>query len=211
MSKECEAIHILTRNIERHRFPFSESRVPLNGIYILFENGEEGHDGDRIVRVGTHTGENQLRSRLKQHFINENKDRSIFRKNIGRSLLNRDNDPFSEFWELDLTTRKAREKYSKLIDFEYQKLIESRVTEYIQNNFSFCVFEVNGKDKRLEIESKIISTVSWCKRCSPSNGWLGSTSPKQKIVKSGLWLVNQLYKKPLDASGVEAFSKLIKG
>lgn len=137
MSKECEAIHVLARSLERHDFPFSESQIPLNGIYILFEKGEDGHGGDRIVRIGTHTGENQLRSRLKQHFLNE-------------------------------------------------------------------------KSKRLETESKVISTVSWCKNCRPSNNWLGNSSPKQKIVESGLWLVNELYKTPFDASGLEDLSKLIE-
>ena len=211
MSKECEAIHFLARNLERHKFPFSESDIPLNGIYILFEKGEQGHGGERIVRIGTHTGANQLRSRLKQHFLNENKDRSIFRKNIGRSLLKQNNDPFLEFWELDLTTRKAQDKYSNLIDFEYQKSIESRVSQYIQNNFLFCVFEVNNKTKGLQLESKIISTVSWCKNCRPSTNWLGSSSPKQKIAESGLWLVNELYKAPFDASGIEGLSELMKG
>lgn len=211
MSKECEAIHLLARNLERHNFPFCESHIPLNGIYILFEKGENGHGGERIVRIGTHTGENQLRSRLRQHFLNENKDRSIFRKNIGRSLLKQSNDTFFEYWELDLTTRKAKDKYSHLIDFEYQQSIESRVSQYIQSNFSFCVFEVNDKAKRLEIESKIISTVSWCKDCCPSRHWLGSSSPKQKIVESGLWLVNELYKTPFNASDIEGFAELIKG
>lgn len=211
MSKECETIHVLARNLERHNFPFSESHIPLNGIYILFEKGEHGHDGGRIVRIGTHTGKNQLRSRLKQHFLNESKDRSIFRKHIGRSLLKQSNDLFLEFWELDLTTRKSKDKYSHIIDFEYQKSIESRVSQYIQSNFSFCVFEVNDKTKRLEIESKIISTVSWCKDCGPSTNWLGSSSPKQKIVESGLWVVNELYKTPFDAQGIEGFSELIKG
>jgi len=76
------------------RFPFCEDQIPLNGIYILFEKGELAHNTDRIVRIGTHTGINQLRSRLKQHFIVENKDRSIFRKNIGRALLNKNHDDF---------------------------------------------------------------------------------------------------------------------
>jgi len=30
-----------------------------------------------IVRVGTHKGDRQLRSRMLQHFVNENKDRSF--------------------------------------------------------------------------------------------------------------------------------------
>jgi len=34
-------------------------------------------------------------SRLLQHFVMENKDRSIFRKNIGRALLARAGDPYA--------------------------------------------------------------------------------------------------------------------
>ncbi|MFO7884010.1 MAG: hypothetical protein R6U68_04240 [Desulfobacteraceae bacterium] len=211
MSTECETVHNLAWELKRHGFPFDESKIPLNGIYLLFQKGEEGHKGDRIVRIGTHTGDNQLRSRLKQHFLNANKDRSIFRKNIGRALLNQLNDPFLKYWELDLTTRKAKEKYSSLIDFDYQKSIENQVSQHIQDNFSFCVFEVQGKEERLEIESKLISTISWCEECKQSTSWLGNHSPKKKIVESGLWLVNELYKTPFDTSGIDNFAKLIQG
>ena len=82
------------------KFPFDKKKIPLNGIYILFEKGEFAHNTNRIVRIGTHTGNNQLHSRLFQHFLNENKDRSIFRKNIGRALLNKERDTFLEKWEL---------------------------------------------------------------------------------------------------------------
>ena len=82
----CEALHAWVNSLPALRFPFGVSQIPLNGIYVLFENGEVGHGGHRIVRVGTHTGHNQLTSRLRQHFLIENKDRSIFRKNkIGRA------------------------------------------------------------------------------------------------------------------------------
>src|SRR3989339_1908436 len=108
MSEECNTIHKWFNSMNRIHFPCNEDRIPLNGIYILFEKGEEAHDTNRIVRVGTHTGNNQLRSRLRQHFINENKDRSIFRKNVGRALLNKEKDQFLEQWELDLTTRSSR-------------------------------------------------------------------------------------------------------
>jgi hypothetical protein len=211
MSNECASIHRLANELERHSFPFDETTIPLSGIYFLFQKGEEGHQFDRIVRIGTHTGDNQLRSRLKQHFLNKNKDRSIFRKNIGRALLNQSNDPFLELWELDLTTRKAKNKYSTLIDFDYQKTIESQVSQYIQGDFTFSVFEVKSKDERLQTESRLISTVSRCKECKPSKAWLGNYSPKGKIVKSGLWLVNELYKTPFDVKGIEDLSRLIKG
>ncbi len=93
---------------------------------------EYGHGADRIVRVGTYTDPNQLRSRLKQHFVQENKDRSIFRKNIGRCLLNKDKDPYASVWELDFTTRAAKLKNGHLIDPAYQSKIESRVSDYFR-------------------------------------------------------------------------------
>ena len=197
MSEACARIHVLFNQLERFRFPFDASRIPRNGIYVLFEAGERAHGVDRIVRVGTHTGDGQLRSRLQQHFWKENKDRSIFRKNIGRSLLNRDHDPFLTAWELDLTTREAKNRYEGQIDVARQRQVEQRVTEYLQGNLSFVVFEVNDKEDRLLLESKIISTVSLCRECQPSPQWLGLASPKDKIRESGLWLVNELYKEPL--------------
>ena len=79
-----------------------------------------------------------------------------------------------------------------------------RVTEYIRRNFRFVAFRVDGKPRRLCWESKIISTVSRCDECRPSQNWLGLHSPKAKIRASGLWLVNELYKQPLSESDYEA-------
>ena len=197
MSNICYDLHHLFGELPRFRFPFDTNLIPLNGIYILFEPGEIAHDTDRITRVGSHTGDNQLRSRLKQHFINENKDRSIFRKNIGRALLKMAQDPFLAQWEIDLTTRDARKKYAHAIDFGKLKSTERQITVYIQKNFQFVVFCVNNQTRRLELEAKIIATVSSCNKCGPSEGWLGLYSPVLKIQKSGLWLVNHLYNEPL--------------
>src|SRR6476646_10177585 len=112
MQNSCEELHQWANSLTVFTFPFDIRALPLNGLYFLFENGETAHGTNRIVRVGTHTGKDQLPSRLKQHFLVENKDRSIFRKNIGRALLNKDNDPFLSDWELDLTARKAKDHYS---------------------------------------------------------------------------------------------------
>lgn len=196
--------------MKRFSFPFPEKEIPENGIYVLFEKDEKAHDVDRIVRVGTHTGKNQLRSRLKQHFLDENKDRSIFRKNIGRAMLNKNKDFFLREWEIDLTTKKAKENFSKIIDVEKQKQIEKEVTEYIQNNFSFVVLTIQNKEKRLELESKIISTISLCKDCKPSKNWEGLFSPKEKIRKFGLWQINELNKELITNKEIEELKNLAK-
>jgi len=204
----CNEIHKIFNGLREYKFPFDQKEIPKNGIYILFEKGEKINGLKRIVRIGTHTGDNQLQSRLKQHFIKENKDRSIFRKNIGRALLSADNDSFMEQWQLDLTSRANKEKNSGKVDFNKLKSVEKRVTEYIQNNFSFAVFEVLEKEQRLRIESRIISTVSNCTNCKPSKNWLGLSSPKQKIIDSGLWLVNELWKQSLSETELAEVRKI---
>ena len=216
VSKICHIIHQWFNEMKKHSFPFSEQKIPKNGIYILFEKGEFAHSTNRIVRIGTHTGKNKLLSRLKEHFVNENKDRSIFRKNIGRAFLNKDNDPFIEQWNKKNLTKKIK----KALDFNSDefikqekiekriKEIEKRVTEYIQENISFVAFQIDDKKKRLELESKIISTVSLCEECTPSPNWLGLSSPKEKIRKSGLWLVNELCKTPLSENDLKELKNL---
>lgn len=209
MSEICHNLHFLFNRLPAHRFPFDGNQIPRNGIYVIFEAGETAHGTNRIVRIGTHTGADQLHSRLQQHFVKENKDRSIFRKNIGRAILNRDHDPFLTDWEVDLATKDAKLHYSSLIDSARQKQIEQEVSKYIQANLSFAVIPVDSKDERLTLESKFISTVSLCEECRPSHSWLGQYSPKEKIRESGLWLVNELYKQGLSTSEYAAFEKTI--
>jgi len=210
MSDLCVRLHRQFEQLPVFSFPFEDSAIPLNGIYALYEAGETAHGANRIVRVGTHTGNNQLRSRLKQHFIYEKKDRSIFRKNIGRALLNRDNDPFLSQWEIDLTTSEAKRKHGPAIDRVKQAAVEHMVTEVIQKRFHFVVFRVDEKENRLDIESKIISTISRCKDCGPSQQWLGLHSPKHKIRESGLWLVNELYGEPFSETGFIELERAVR-
>jgi len=82
------------------------------------------------------------------------------------------------------------------------------MTNYIQEYFSFVVFEVPTKEERLDLESKIISTISLCQECKPSDGWLGNYSPVPKIREGGLWLVQGLYKTPLGEDDYTRMKKL---
>lgn len=202
-------LHQLFNEQKRFSFPFEEfiNEIPQNGIYIIFESGEKYKDFDRIVRVGTHTGQNQLRSRVNQHFGKENKNRSIFRKNIGRCFLNKENNAYLNLWELDTTSRIDKAKNLKLLDLTFEKQIEREISNYVQTNLSFCVFEIDTKDDRLFWESKIVSTLAKALDIEPSDKWLGSHSTKDKIKASGLWQVNELYKDSLTETELQELQR----
>jgi len=70
---------------------------------------------------------------------------------------------------------------------EASSSVEHLVTEGIQKRFHFAAFRVDEKEKRLDLESRIISTISQCEDCVQSKQWLGLHSPKAKIRESGLW------------------------
>lgn len=201
--KACELLHQLARQREVFGFPFDKTKIPHDGVYLLFEVGEVAHGHSRIVRVGTHTGDRQLRSRLQQHFLKESKDRSIFRKNIGRCILGARADPYAPFWELDLTSRAARESAPPGIDAARQAEVEKEVSEVIRRTFSFVVILVPERADRLRIESGIASLLFACPECAPSSNWLGRYSPKALIRESGLWQVNELTKEPLGFRDIE--------
>lgn len=189
----CDKLHNLFTSFKRHCFPFDQRLIPANGIYVLFEKGELAHGGlDRVVRVGTHTGSDNLPQRLVEHFVKENKDRSVFRKNIGRALLNEKHDSFLEQWDRDLTAAVAREMYGGQVDAKRVLELEKKVSTVIRNSFTFCVFPIDDKGYRLELEKRLISTINHCHYCGPSMLWLGRHSPKSQIRESGLWVVQGL-------------------
>jgi hypothetical protein len=192
-----------------HSFPLDLRRIPPDGIYLLFERSEESHGGPRIVRVGTHTGPGQLTSRLRQHFEQENKDRSIFRKHIGRCFLNRTRDPYLADWDHDRTSRAGRQRFGEETSPERRRAIEADVTRYLRERFSFVLLRVEDRQSRLSLESMLISTVSLCDECNPSSEWLGLSSPNEKICRSGLWPVNELAKQACTAADLRAVEMAI--
>src|SRR6478609_8106363 len=61
-------IHEMLAGLPRHCSGFHAADLPENGIYFFYESGEVCEGRDRIVRVGTHTGEDRLPKRLSLHF-----------------------------------------------------------------------------------------------------------------------------------------------
>lgn len=58
-------------------------------------------------------------------------DRSIFRKNIGRTVLNKENDYYHKIWDIDFTT-KENSKMNLLRNIEKEKQIESDITKTLR-------------------------------------------------------------------------------
>jgi hypothetical protein len=156
--------------------------------------------------VGTHRDGN-FRSRIAEHYLldeasmnfDKNKpkpsDRSIFRKNIGRALLNKEHDSYLKTWETDFTYHDNKVKYAGERDIVKEQEIERKITEILRSNFSFRFIELVSQKERMGrggIESALIGTLAKCPQCKASGDWLGKYSPKTEISNGKLWLVQHL-------------------
>lgn len=175
-----------------------------NGIYIVFEKGETWKGRNRIVRVGTHTSPGRLKQRLKDHFVRENHIGSIFRKNIGKAMLNRDRDAYLPIWTLDT----SKPPHIGKANWDKEAEIERRVSAYMREAFTFCVFRVEDTTERLRLEEAIIATLSQEEGFKASSGWLGNFSPEREIRRSGMWLKQGLDAKPLTESEMRRLMQL---
>jgi len=227
MSELCGWLHEQMEQLPLIRFPFKLETLPENGIYFFYEDGEFwGHGGEklRIVRVGTHKDGN-FRSRIREHFLLDEawmdfdkskpkpSDRSIFRKNLGRALLNKEKDDYLKIWEIDFTTRRNQELWGDKRDMEKEKKIEEKITKILREKFSFRFIILDPHVERMGskgLESSLIGTLASCKSCRPSSEWLGNYSPVKKIRESGLWLVQHLKSNPINEKDKEIILRAVE-
>jgi len=199
----CDRLHELFCSMPRYTWN-QISHIPFtNGIYIMFEKGEQYQGMERIVRVGTHTSSDRLKTRLVDHFVKENHDGSILRKNVGKAILNDNCDPYLTTWTID-TSKPENRVY---MDKEKNADTERRVSEFMKENFTFTVFQVTDKDERLRMEEAIIAALNAEAKFTLSPKWLGIYSPEHEIRESGLWLKRGLNGEPI--TEVE-FSRLLE-
>ena len=209
----CQAVHEAARALPRVAYPFDRSDLPRDGIYLFFEAGEyDGHTGaERIVRVGTHRNGN-FRSRISEHYMlnkelniradrSPPRDRSIFRKNLGRAWICKQNIGYLDVWNTDLTASRNRHEHAHRRDVVIEREVEGKVTALLRGGFSFAWVPVADEAERMGtdgLEGRLIGTLARCSACAVSTGWLGRHSPDERIRTSGLWQVQHLQHEPVD-------------
>jgi len=180
----CRVIHELLEQLPLHDSRTPTTRLPRNGIYFFYEEGELCRHVDvirpRIVRVGTHREHGRFPSRIRQHF-GGNKNGSVFRKHLGGALLRSGNPNDSRL-----------KKWLKH-DTPTFKDVEELVTNKLAADFTFRCIAVEDKKMRLDLEERLIATIAKCPGCKPSIKWLGRYAASEEIRESGLWNVQHVY------------------
>ncbi|OIQ10643.1 hypothetical protein MTCOM_05780 [Moorella thermoacetica] len=213
LEKETDKVlvlHMLFNTLPRLDWTMIDQLPYQNGIYIMFEKGESYNNMDRIVRVGTHRGQDRLKKRLRDHFVREDADSSIFRKNIGRTFLNMTLDPYLQVWEIDMHKSQEKRDYGHLIDERLEAELEAKISQYLRSSITFVCFPVDEEEERLRLEAGIIATLNSHPSFGPSNNWLGLNSPVPEIAGSGLWNRQGLDGQPLSANEVERIKWLAR-
>lgn len=184
--------------LRRLKEAFSDD-MPDSGVYLFFDEREKrlkDIDQLRIVRVGTHGvasgSKASLRNRMRTHFGTTsgegNHRSSVFRLHTGRSMINAKLAPAIESWGVsssDASTLLA------------ERELERHVSKYLGELYVLLIDVPGESDKandRAYLEQNLIALLSnACKPLDPpSCEWLGLSSAKRGIRKSGLWNVNHV-------------------
>ena len=185
---------------------------PKRGIYFFYERGEHrsssGHSL-RVVRVGTHALKSGSKSTLWGRLSNHrgslrsgggNHRGSIFRLIVGSALANQSSTALPDSWGVGSSVNEAAEKLgverAKVKEAEAD--LERRVSGYI-GEMLFLWLNVDDapgpESDRDVIERNSIALLSrYCSPAadSPSPGWLGNCSDRERVRRSGLWNSNHV-------------------
>lgn len=208
VDERATIIHNIVRKMPYYSWDKIDDIGFENGIYLIFESGESAYSMDRIVRVGTHRADGRLKARLKDHYLRKNKDGSIFRKNIGLALLNKEEDEYLDIWRLNTSSPKIKEENKDRLRPVYEKEIEKKVSRYLKENTGFTCIEVRDKAERLRIEEGLIAILNKNQRFKASDEWLGDYHPDTEIRESYLWNKQGLGGKALSLEEVKKLARI---
>lgn len=180
---------------------------PRRGVYFFFEPGEvrSGSDHDpRLVRVGTHAldvgARSTLHQRLRQHAGKStgsggNHRGSIFRLLVGEALIARGDCPQCPSWGVKGDIGKAADLMctDKATLAAAEGPVEAAVSAYLGRlPFLWLSIEDEPGPNSLRgfIERNVIALASGRHEPvidPPSPSWLGLSSNRDKVRRSGLW------------------------
>lgn len=209
----CLEIHKIINSLPLYHWNEIDNISFNNGIYFVFEHEEYYKGYCRIVRIGTHRRKNRLKIRLKNHFIQTRHNSSIFIKNIGRVYINQEEPEYLDIWNAKPSKLNESEKalYLKKHDSEKDKFYEHRASEYLRNNMTFTVINVDDDDERLRFEEAFIATLAKTEDFVSSDNWLGKNSPVEAVRTSGMWLEQGLKGEPFTLKEYQDFTISVKG
>ena len=220
----------------RRRLAACDGRMgwPERGVYFFFEPGEHrslSGEGDRVVRVGTHTGlTTSLWNRLSNHCDLADTGpgchrTSVFRGLVGRALAYRGDCELPPTWrwanddrrtKRGTTTEVAR-RFGMTTEqvSESEADLERRVSDYI-GRMPLLWLRVpdageRGSARRRRIERQAIALLSGYALPAldpPSANWLGHHSDRERIRESGLWNSNHV-DEPYDPAFLDEMEGLI--
>lgn len=202
----------LFNQAKRLKHPYKKSEISKNGIYIMFEKGETHSDLERVVRIGSHIGQNRLFERIDEHYIGDDHRNSIFRKHLGRCFLtiNKQAD-YIACWDLLIKTKRDKGKNIGKINWDLEQKYEDKVTDYIKCNFTFIIIpNLTDENKRTTLEKGLIATFAQENEKIISENWLGRFHPDNKICNSGLWNIQHLNGTPLSEEDIEIIEVKLK-
>ena len=186
---------------------------PDRGVYFFFEPGERrsrSGEGDRVTRVGTHTGlTTSLWNRLSQHCDPVSNGpgshrASVFRGLVGRALTYRGDCELPRTWRWANDDRRTKRGMMTEVAPRFRMTaeqveaseadLERRVSDYI-GRMPLLWLRVpdagkRGSMRRRRIERQAIALLSGYARPAldpPSTHWLGNHSDREKNRESGLW------------------------
>lgn len=190
---------------------------PERGVYFFFEPGEvrsESGEGLRIVRVGTHAvsagSQSTLWKRLSNH-RNGNNRTSDFRMLIGEAISVADPVLACSSWGIPGTPhRDIRDEEAPL---------ERKVSERLWG-MPFLYLAADDAPSfqsiRAVVERNSIALLNNHGRAvkdivdPPSPGWLGRSSPREKVRRSGLWNKDHVDRIVWDPDFMARFEALVR-
>ncbi len=189
----------------KHTLSNSNGRMdwPERGVYFFFEPGENrsgSGDGPRVVRIGTHAltakSGTSLWNRLRQHRgtlhpPGGNHRGSIFRLLIGEALIRHDGlTAVASTWGQGSNAPRDVREDERPIEIEVSRHIGAMPFLFVP------ILDAPGPDsKRGYIERNVIALLSGYDAAGidpPSAEWLGASSGRERVRRSGLWNNNHV-------------------